>query len=162
MKECEVISNRTLSLARTIATLGPVGYVPLGPGTAGALVTVVAMFLAVGAFGPAVWAPAFLLVLILGQWACSAIRKEWGDDPSRVIIDEVAGQLLAVAFVEPRSEFFLAGFVLFRLFDIWKPGPIRLIEDRAGKWSIMGDDLAAGALARVVLFFLIRIYCMVS
>ena len=67
------------------------------------------------------------------------------------MIDEAAGQAVAVAFLPPSLHLYGVAFLLFLLFDIWKPGPIRRVDDGGGSWAVMGDDLVAGAAARVIL-----------
>ena len=141
----------TERLASWISTVGPVGYCPVGPGTAAAILSLGAVFVLVRWVGINAWIPVFFPTLIIGQWACAHIPSQWGADPKRVVVDEVAGQMLAVALLPPSAHLYLAAFVLFRFLDIWKPGPIRLIETRAGAWAVMGDDLLAGGVARLIL-----------
>jgi phosphatidylglycerophosphatase A len=140
--------------ASCIAALGIIGSCPVAPGTAAAAVTGVGFFFLVRVFGAGIWFPAFTLTLVLGQWACVHLPKHWGEDPKQAVIDESAGQLVALAFLPPSVRFYAAGFLLFRLFDVWKPGPVRWVEARGGPWSVMGDDLVAGAAARGLLVVL--------
>ncbi|MFI5387586.1 MAG: phosphatidylglycerophosphatase A, partial [Fimbriimonadales bacterium] len=94
-----------------------------------------------------------VLVTIAGLAVSGRVETACGvKDPSPVVIDEVAGQLLASAptamFLGPRRVTLLViSFALFRLFDIWKPWPIRRLEKLPGGWGIMLDDVAAGILA---------------
>ncbi|MGH7558609.1 MAG: phosphatidylglycerophosphatase A family protein [Gemmatimonadota bacterium] len=134
--------------ARWIATLGPVGYWPWGPGTfASALVGIVWWTVPVPG-----WAWLALLVLVTAVGIASAGRAEesLGPDDGRIIIDEVTGMGLA-AVVVPHT---LAGtglaFVLFRVFDILKPPPVGRMQDLPRGWGVMADDVAAGALAALV------------
>jgi len=113
-----------------------------------------------------------LLVAIVGVWASSRVASYvQGKDPQFVVIDEVSGQILTLAggiFGEASSGRFsfatvtfrgfqlellplLAGFVLFRTFDIWKPWPIKHLEKLPGGWGIMADDWLAGIYAAIVL-----------
>jgi phosphatidylglycerophosphatase A len=100
------------------------------------------------------------LVVALGTWAADAHEGETGDhDASEVVIDEVAGQwiaLLPVAHLDTMPWWtWLIAFALFRLFDIWKPGPIgRLDRSFEGGAGTMADDVAAGLLAALVLALL--------
>ena len=100
----------------------------------------------------------------LGIWAAGEAQRAFGrEDDSRIVIDEVAGQLLALAPLlalpaASRGNFFavVTGFVAFRLFDIWKPGPVGAAEMRfTGGLGVMADDLVAGALAAAALAALI-------
>lgn len=86
------------------------------------------------------------LAIVLGAWS---IRRAGGTgDPGWVVIDEIAGQWIAMLPL-PRAS--LVGcalaFALFRLFDIAKPGPVGWVDRRHGAWAVMGDDVVAGALA---------------
>jgi len=169
-------------LALAISTCG-VGYFPVAPGTMGSVVGVgIYLSLWVGsyrvlesnAFGKRltlmhVWTPqmAFMLFVIFlvtmaGIWA--ATRTEQliqRKDPSIVVIDEVAGQMIALL----SGPFWLhtwwsivTAFLLFRAFDIWKPYPIRKLEGLESGLGIMADDVAAGAYALIVNLVLISAY----
>ena len=141
--------------ALVLATWCGCGYFPKGPGTAGSLGAVaVAWVLA----GPGGLAPAWLAVaaaalLLPAVWAANHACEHWQTkDPQRVVVDEVLGQWLALAAtpgVEWRS--WLAAFVLFRIFDIWKPFPARAAERLPRGWGVVADDLVAGLYGAVVL-----------
>jgi phosphatidylglycerophosphatase A len=144
-------------LALTIATCG-VGYFPLAPGTWGSLVGV-AIFLGVQRFRPASAAQLFVLaelvlialVTVVGIWAASQTERLSGrKDPGKVVIDEVAGQLIAllpVPFLNAGWWSIVAAFLFFRLFDIVKPYPARRLERLHAGFGIMCDDLVAGVYA---------------
>jgi phosphatidylglycerophosphatase A len=140
--------------AGLIATVGGVGRIGRAPGTLGSLVTLPFAWAAAcaGATGLVVLAAA---AFALGWWASGAyIRNGRTQDPPEVVIDEVAGQALALAFAPmPLGIGWLAaGFVLFRLFDIWKPWPVSLAERRlSGGLGIMADDIVAALYAGLVL-----------
>ncbi len=68
-------------------------------------------------------------------------------DPSEVVIDEVAGMWIALLGAPLTAPHLLAAFLLFRLFDVWKPGPIDRLQNLPGGWGVMADDVAAGAVA---------------
>ena len=157
-------------LALAIATCG-VGYLPLAPGTWGSLIGL-AVYLGIrgaamgffferaGAtdllqvyYGVLLVEIAFAVALsLVGTWAASQTEQLSGTkDPSKVVIDEVAGQfiaLLTVPFlVEPAWWSIILAFVLFRFFDIVKPYPARRLENIKGGLGIMADDLIAGVYA---------------
>ena len=93
------------------------------------------------------------LTYFSGVWSVKKVQKEWGSDPSKVVIDEACGifvTMLPVAFSWTNAAI---GFVLFRIFDIWKPLGIRKIDQikSEGGHSVMLDDVAAGIYAAVVL-----------
>jgi phosphatidylglycerophosphatase A len=133
-------------LAFWIATAGGAGLVPKGPGTAGSLVAVAACALGVPAL------PAAVLMLWPSVWASEVVARERNlKDPQLVVIDEVVGQWIALAAAPFGWKHALAAFVLFRLFDITKPGPVRMLEKLPGGWGIVMDDVGAGILAAMVL-----------
>jgi phosphatidylglycerophosphatase A len=108
---------------------------------------------------PALLALTWGALLALGIWAADQAEGAFGRaDDGRIVVDEVAGQLLALAplLAAPpaaRTSFsaLVTGFVAFRLFDIWKPGPVRWAERRfSGGTGVMADDVVAGALAALV------------
>jgi len=167
-------------LALGVATCG-VGHVPLAPGTWGALVGVgiyvffnfisEGFFIAAQANG---WEPeqfeamrtsALLLLLIalvmIGIWAATRVEPMLGrKDPGAVVIDEVAGQVLTFIFVPMFAPWWMiaVGFVLFRVFDIWKPYPIRRLEALESGLGIMADDLVAAAYAGTIMSMLVGAY----
>ncbi len=130
-----------------------IGYLPGAPGTAGSLWAILLWWLVGGPQGG--W-PLLLglsvFLLAAGTLACAAGEREWGHDPGRVVIDEVAGQWLALLILG-RTEWpwLLAAFLLFRLLDIWKPGPVDSAQRLPGALGVMADDLLAGILAGIVL-----------
>jgi len=143
--------------ARFISTGGYVGYVPAAHGTAGSL-WIPALYLALpGCWFDSFWGisiaitAAAAVLYVLGVWASGVCEERWGHDPGRVVIDEVVGMLIAVAFVPLTPVTVWTAFFLFRVFDIAKPWPIRRFERFQGGWGIMNDDVAAGIFANVVL-----------
>jgi phosphatidylglycerophosphatase A len=137
-----------------LATALGAGYSPVAPGTAGSLVAIAVAYLlrdvllpwhfvvlAALAFGPAVWS-AGVTARVVG-------RK----DPGLVVIDEVVGQWLTVAGATAITwRTCLAAFLLFRLFDIWKPPPVRRLEALPGGLGINADDAMAGVYGALVLW----------
>jgi len=157
-------------VALGIATCG-VGYLPVAPGTWGSLLAVGLFLIArlcvlgqvnsVGpAFGryafPALGLLAILLVTFIGIWAASRTERVLRmKDPGKVVIDEVAGQWIALlpltlAGTARLPWLVIIAFLLFRLFDIVKPYPARKMESLKGGLGIMADDLVAGAYAAVL------------
>ncbi|MCO6511897.1 MAG: phosphatidylglycerophosphatase A [Aridibacter famidurans] len=159
--------------AVAISTCG-VGYLPLAPGTWGSLVGV-AIYLVVyvvefnlgiyllhkGWSGPLIesWLYSADLVLLLalfigGVAASSRASRVFGEkDPSRTVIDEVIGQLVVFLFIPLTMSFWLIGaaFLLFRLFDIWKPFPIDKLQELPGGLGVCADDVLAGVYAGIAL-----------
>lgn len=145
------ITNRTHITLSRIATLGPVGYFPVAPGTIGTIVALLILFLLRPTF------PAMLVmtiaVFVLGIFSSqSAEAVLGGSDPGQIIIDEVAGYFVAMLFFEPNVFNLVISFFLFRFFDIVKPPPIRTIEKKfRGGIGIMLDDVIAGAFSSILL-----------
>ena len=142
-----------------------IGYFDIAPGTIMSAIAVpLAVLIAIyGGGGMGVLASS-IIALVIGILACADhVRATGREDPSECVIDELAGQWLACAFATltfggllpvthiSLPAFFLA-FALFRLFDIWKPWPVRQLESLPGGWGINADDAMAGIYAALVLF----------
>lgn len=134
-----------------IATVFGVGYCPVAPGTAGTGVGLALFWLL---------RPDFVLHLLIlavivtaGTVACHFAEQSFGTkDSGQIVIDEVAGYAVSVLFVPMAPGYLIAGFFLFRFFDIFKPPPVRQIERALdGGIGIMADDLAAGIYANLCL-----------
>lgn len=99
------------------------------------------------------------LLFALGVPLCAAGARHYrSDDPGRVVFDELAAMPLVFLWTPLTWWTAACGFALFRLFDIWKPWPIPLLERRPGGWGIMLDDTAAGLVAGVVLAILTQVW----
>ena len=138
-------------LGLAIATAGGAGYFPVAPGTAGSAVGIAIYFLTWH------WSKSAQLALVvgisvIGVWASNVAEKHFNrEDPSHVVIDEVAGQLLTLLHLNAGVLGAATGFILFRLFDILKPWPVRKFEDFPGGAGIMADDLMAGVYGWLVM-----------
>ena len=140
-----------------LATFFGAGRMKPGPGTYGSLAAVLLWFGAAHLFHPGrlalalATALAALLITLIGIRASTIVERESGrEDPGFVVIDEVAGQWIALIAVRPDWQHAALALVLFRLFDIWKPWPIRRLEALPAGTGIMLDDVAAGLLALAV------------
>lgn len=132
-----------------IATAGGSGYAPIAPGTFGSAVGLL-LWWAIAGLGTAVHAIGLVLVVLLGIWAADRAQTIFRrHDDGRITIDEVAGMLLSLLFLPARAEVAGAAFLLFRLFDIWKPAPARAAERLPGGLGVMADDLVAGLYANL-------------
>ena len=143
------------NLAWAIATWFGCGYAPKAPGTAG---SAAAIGIALLIDRDAAWRPGWYAILALvltapAMWAAGeTARMARQKDPQLVVVDEVAGQWLALAGARVLNwKTWLAAFLLFRLFDIWKPWPVRQLESLPGGIGIVADDLMAGLDAALVL-----------
>jgi phosphatidylglycerophosphatase A len=142
-----------MRLARWVASGFGSGFAPAAPGTAGSLAG-----LAIGALllAASPWALAIAAALSIcgGVWAIRASAAD--GDPGWVVIDEIAGMLIALLPLPRPGGLGLAlAFVLFRLLDIAMPGPIGWADRHAGPLAVMGDDVIAGAIVAVVLWALV-------
>lgn len=146
-------------LAVLLSTGFGVGYAPGAPGTFAALATLPFGYLILLYGGAGALLAVAFLVSAAGVWASGAHAQAIGrDDPGSSVIDEVAGQLLAMLPIVPLGSFFSDGaavvvaFFLFRLFDIWKPWPISRLERFHGGIGIMADDISAGLVSAALLY----------
>lgn len=151
-------------MATAIATWFGCGYAPAGPGTAGSLAAVVIAFalhywLHIDPYWFAILA---VLLLAPGIWAADVYARTVGKkDPGEVVVDEVIGQWITLAGAMTLNwKSWLAAFLLFRLFDIWKPPPVRQLEALPGGTGIVADDVMAGLYGAVVIFVagLLKLY----
>lgn len=158
----------TERLAFAISTCG-VGLIPFAPGTFGALLGLAIFY---GLFVICKTSPQYfqasiivvsMLISALGIWASNYGEKIFGEkDAQRIVVDEVAGQLISFILIAPLlvaelsqpTVVMIAGFLLFRAFDIFKPYPIKQLQDLPAGLGVMFDDLIAGIYAAVVLSFL--------
>jgi phosphatidylglycerophosphatase A len=128
------------------------GYAPIAPGTAGSLLALILILLF--PLDSVSWLLISILVFSAGVWTGTKIEKDKGEDPGIVVIDEMVGQWLAILFL-PRSWItYLLGFVLFRVFDIYKPYPINKSQKLKAGWGIMIDDVIAGIYANIIIQFI--------
>ena len=149
--------------ATIIATLFGIGRLRPGPGTWASAVTVLGWGSLAYALHPndRVFAAIALalLVILIGIPAATQVSRSTGNkDPQYVVIDEVAGQLIALIAVPLTWKTFLTGFILFRAFDIIKPLPVRQLEGLREGIGIVLDDVAAGVYALAVMQILFRIF----
>ncbi len=134
-----------------VASVFGAGYFPVASGTVGSLVTAVAIWL-LPLTRPRI-VVALAVVTVLGVWAGSRVERALGrKDPGVIVIDEVAGMLLSVVLLPlPLSiPVLVTAFLLFRLFDIWKPFPARESQALTGGMGVMVDDLIAGLYTLVL------------
>jgi phosphatidylglycerophosphatase A len=138
------------------ATFFGVGFLKPGPGTYGSAAALLIWYAAADAAQPnftklaIATAAAALLLTLIGIPAATRVARESGSkDPGFVVIDEVAGQLVALTVMRPTWKQAALAFILFRAFDILKPPPVRQLERLPEGTGIMLDDIAAGVLAAI-------------
>ena len=132
------------------------GFSPVAPGTAGALqafaVWYVLSFLV--SSSALLWLTVLLVLAftVAGVWAANRLEQAWGEDPSRVVVDEMVGCWITLLAAPAGHLWYgLAAFGLFRLFDIWKPLGIRRMENLPGGIGVMMDDVLSGVYGFIIL-----------
>ena len=159
---CTASANpRAPQWATLIATFFGIGRLHPGPGTWGSVATVLLWAAVTRALPPALRTPIAgalaLFITMIGIPAATRVaRATGGKDPQFVVIDEVAGQLIALVAVPLAWKTFLAGLILFRAFDIIKPPPVRQLEKLPEGTGIVLDDVAAGIFAFIVMHLLLH------
>jgi phosphatidylglycerophosphatase A len=145
-------------LALCIATWFGCGYSPIAPGTAGSL-GAIAVALVIDHFWhwpPIAYLIPTMILLAPGIWAAD-VTERWTNqkDPQLVVVDEVIGQWITLAGATTLNwKSWVIALVLFRLFDIWKPPPVRQLERLPGGLGIVADDAMAGVYGALVIFIL--------
>jgi phosphatidylglycerophosphatase A len=139
--------NRIVTL---FATFFYTGFFPFAPATFATLVFLALYWLVPGGDWIATWT-IFIPTLVLSIPASSRMEKTHGKDPHCVVIDEVVGIQVVLLGATPSLAGVIAAFVLFRIFDVWKPYPIDKLQSLPGGWGIVADDVVAGLYSRIVL-----------
>lgn len=154
-------SKRKTLWAWVLGTFFGAGFLRPGPGTYGSAAAMLLWYGSAHILQPRPLVLAIgtglaaLAVTFIGIPAATIVARESGrKDPGHVVIDEVAGQLFALIVARPDWEHAALAFVLFRLFDIWKPWPIRRLERLSNGTGIMLDDVAAGLFALICVLIL--------
>jgi phosphatidylglycerophosphatase A len=138
-------------LARMIATWFGAGDLPGAPGTWGSLAAIPFAILIVLVGGQLLLAVAVLIAFVVGIWASGKLATFHRlEDPQRVVIDEVAGQWLAILPIALDWRYYVVAFLLFRFLDITKPWPLKDFERMPGGLGIMADDIGAGIYAGIL------------
>jgi phosphatidylglycerophosphatase A len=143
-------------LAVFVATAGYCGYFPIAPGTIGSAVGLVVYLLVWWTGSPVVEAGLIVGLFLAGVWAGTTAERYFGGiDPGPVVLDEVVGMLITLAFIPVGLTGALAGFVLFRFYDVIKPFPANRLERLHGGLGVMADDAMAAVYANLTLRALI-------
>lgn len=143
-------------LAVFIATVGYCGYFPIAPGTVGSAAGLVFYLLVWWSQSPIVEVGLIVALFAAGVWAGTITERYFGGiDPGPIVLDEVVGMLITLAFIPVGVAGALAGFVLFRIFDVVKPYPAGRFEQLHGGLGVMADDAMAAVYANLSLRLLI-------
>lgn len=148
------------SMSVRAALIGPLGRSPRAPGTVATLIAGIPSAYLVGSlpvpFCIVLPALAFAYSIVVSQKAESELGRQ---DPQEVVIDELVGYLVTMAAVQPTLKNLFVGFLLFRIFDIWKPWPVNLFQSRLrGGFAIVMDDVAAGVYAMGLVWIIDRVW----
>jgi phosphatidylglycerophosphatase A len=136
-------------IASIIASAGGIGFLLKGGGTAAAVVFCIAWYFF--PIGNAYQALLLAVLLVAGTWSASQMETVWEHDSNKIVIDEVAGMMITLAFLPHDGVYIITGCVLFRFFDIIKPLGIRKAELLPRGIGVMADDVLAGIYAQLIL-----------
>lgn len=143
-----------IQLLRGFTSVGYVGLIPGAPGTYGSLVTLpIAYYWSTRVTAdPFITLGLIILLTVLGIFAVNKVSEHLGkEDPGEIVIDELVGQWIALLLVPGHWGYWLGAFILFRIFDIWKPWIIDKSQDLPGGIGVMMDDVLAGLLALAII-----------
>jgi phosphatidylglycerophosphatase A len=144
-------------LIQTTSTVFFIGYLPLVPGTFGSLVGLGLFFLFFG-YPPLIYFLSILGIIILGLITAGRFEKILNKkDPGCIVIDEVAGMMLALSFMPANFKIILLGFLIFRILDTFKPYPASRLQNQHGAVGVMGDDLIAGLYTNILLQIILKL-----
>lgn len=138
------------------------GFFPLFPGTIGSLVAMVIYLLLPGVIfeqlsNQLIFSGILVIFSLISVPVVTRAEKYLGHDCGKIVVDEVAGYFVAVLFLPKSLLTALLGFVFFRIFDIFKPEPVNMLQKLPGGWGVMVDDLMAGIYANIIVRILLKI-----
>jgi phosphatidylglycerophosphatase A len=144
-----------MTVHKLIATWFGLGLMPRAPGTFGSLGALPFAYLIISYAGLSGLIVAIIAVSLIGWWAADKVGRESGEEDNQIIVvDEVAGQWVALLVAGLNIKLIIAAFLLFRLFDVIKPWPVSRCEKLPGATGVMADDIAAGFYALLCLVVL--------
>ncbi|HNX02948.1 MAG TPA: phosphatidylglycerophosphatase A [Candidatus Cloacimonas sp.] len=155
-------NNKKLNPYTFLATILGIGFIPFMPGTIGSLAAFGIYLLFSGSpfTGKALYytIPVWLVFCLLSVFISTKAERTLGKDNGSIVIDEVCGYFASVLFLPHNWLIGLYAFVLFRVFDIAKPFPIKKIQELPRGWGVVSDDIIAGAYTNILIQILIKIY----
>lgn len=140
-----------IKLHQILTSFFGIGFISKGGGTVAAIATVLIWIVAMPVLSSTGAIVMTILVTSYGIWGASCVEQLWGKDSSKVVIDEVAGMMIALVFVPITLTNLMVALGLFRFFDITKPLMIRQLESWPKGWGVMADDVLAGLYSNIVL-----------
>ncbi|MCJ7802827.1 MAG: phosphatidylglycerophosphatase A [Candidatus Marinimicrobia bacterium] len=142
-------------LSNWFSTVFKIGYLPIAPGTWGSLAALLVWYVIIGYISTVTLTGLIVIIFVLGVYTSSITERNMAiKDPSVIVVDEWVGQWIALLFLPKSLLWGLIAFFIFRLFDIWKPYPIKILDHMKGGWGIMLDDVLAGIYAVLVIIVL--------
>lgn len=150
------MSKTLQNILKFIVTCGYIGYLPVAPGTYASILGCLIIYFS--PFSSTPYNLLFLCVFAACSIICINLLKYDGEDPSYIVIDELAGMFITMAGHELTILNIFTGFIFFRLFDIIKPYPIRRIERLKGGYGVVADDVLAGIFANLMLYLFLFLY----
>ncbi|MDO9376590.1 MAG: phosphatidylglycerophosphatase A [Bacteroidota bacterium] len=140
-----------IKIHKLLASVGGIGYIK-GGGTIAAVAYCICWFFVPASAMHTHWQVLVpIAILIIGTWSSNVVDAHWGEDSSKVVIDEVAGMAIALLYVPHNIWYLLISLAAFRFFDIVKPLGVRKAESLPKGWGVMADDTLAGIYALVVI-----------
>ena len=130
------------------------GYIPFASGTFGSLAALVLYFIP-GFEKPTVLIPAIVVFSIYGIYLGNIFEKQYGKDPAECTIDEVAGMWISLLFIPKHIFPIIIAFFIWRVFDIFKPFPVKQAEQLPGGYGIMLDDILGGIYTCLIMNFIV-------
>ena len=144
-----------IKLHQILTSFFGIGFIVKGGGTVAAIATSFLWFVAIDEPGSLFAILSTILVTVYGVWGANQVESGWGKDSSKVVIDEVAGMMVALLFIPITIINIVVALILFRIFDIAKPFMIRKLEKWPKGWGVMSDDILAGIYSNAVLQLLL-------
>ncbi len=141
-----------------VATCAYVGYVPVAPGTFGSAIGLAVFYVVRHQRSTAVEVAAIVVLAVVGLWSATEAEHHFGGiDPGPVVIDEVIGMLITLAFIPVSTAGAIVAFFIFRFLDVVKPWPARRLEQLSGGLGVVLDDMMAGVYGNLMMWGLVRV-----
>ncbi len=144
-----------IKTADWLSSVFKIGYLPIAPGTWGSLAALILWYIIINTISTFTLITLIIAIFILGVFVSSITESHLAiKDPSIIVIDEWVGQWIALVFLPKSVVWGLSAFLLFRIFDIWKPYPINVLDRIKGGFGIMADDVLAGVYTLLIISLL--------
>ena len=141
-----------------IASIGPVGRLPIAPGTWCSALAVIIWWLFLSNLAAVEFWLVIVIITIFAVWVSNRAERTMGKDAHSIVIDELVGQWIPLTICHKRIIFVMMAFFLFRLFDIWKPFPVKQSQSIKGGIGVVIDDVLAGGYSLLILIIFQRVW----